>query len=239
MLRLVPPQQARAAGDDRSVFRTLAQAYGQRAVCVILSGSDSDGVIGLKHIRAQGGLTIVQDPNEAQFDSMPATAISTGMVDWVLPVADMTPKLLEFVRNEHGMRLPPEIPESKHIRDARRRITIAQDPNEAEHDSMPLTAISTRHDRLGAAGRADAGEAARVRPQRARDAIAVGDSGADGRTSRYRTRPVARRFRRKRARRRTKRRWWTCWRICGRRRVTIFSITSAPPCCAASRVGCR
>jgi len=93
-------------------FRTLAQAYGQRAVCVIMSGTDSDGVIGLKHIRAQGGLTIAQDPNEAEFDSMPASAISTGMVDWVLPVAEMPGKLLEFVRNENRMKLPPEIPES-------------------------------------------------------------------------------------------------------------------------------
>ena len=112
-LHLVPPQQ----GLGRRVtidlfFRTLAQAYGQRAVCVILSGTDSDGVIGLKHIRAQGGLTIVQDPNEAEFDSMPASAISTGMVDWVLPVAEMPGKLLEFVHNEHAMRLPPEIPEA-------------------------------------------------------------------------------------------------------------------------------
>jgi two-component system CheB/CheR fusion protein len=111
MLQLVPPQQ----GIGRRVtidlfFRTLAMAYGQRGVCVIMSGTDSDGVIGLKHIRAQGGLTIVQDPNEAQFDSMPATAISTGMVDWVLPVSEMADKLIEFVRNEDRMRLPPEIP---------------------------------------------------------------------------------------------------------------------------------
>ena len=113
ILHLVPPQQ----GHGRRVtidlfFRTLAQAYGQRAVCVIFSGSDSDGVIGLKHIRAQGGLTIVQDPNEAEFDSMPASAISTGMVDWILPVAEMPGKLLEFVRNEQAMKLPPEIPEA-------------------------------------------------------------------------------------------------------------------------------
>src|ERR1700745_2962480 len=85
---------------SRSIFfsarwRTLtdnpprAQAYGQRAVCVIMSGTDSDGVIGLKHIRAQGGLTIAQDPNEAEFESMPASAIGTGMIDWVLPGAQM------------------------------------------------------------------------------------------------------------------------------------------------------
>src|SRR6478672_11388190 len=112
-LRLVPPQQA--VGRRVTIdlfFRTLAQAYGQRAVSVIMSGTDSDGVIGLKHIRAQGGLTIVQDPNEAQSDSMPASAISTGMVDWVLPVADNEPELREFVNNENRMVLPPDIPEA-------------------------------------------------------------------------------------------------------------------------------
>ena len=112
-LDIVPPQQAIGRRTTIDLFfRTLAQAYGQRAVCVIMSGTDSDGVIGLKHIRAQGGLTIVQDPNEAEFDSMPASAISTGMVDWVLPVAEMPDKLLEFVTNENRMVLPPEIPEA-------------------------------------------------------------------------------------------------------------------------------
>ena len=110
MLRLMPPQQA--AGRRVTIdlfFRTLAHAYGQRAVSIILSGTDSDGVIGLKHIRAQGGVTIAQEPEEAEFDSMPQNAINTGMVDWVLHVADMPPRLLEFVRNEHAMQLPPEI----------------------------------------------------------------------------------------------------------------------------------
>ncbi|MFL6585056.1 MAG: PAS domain S-box protein [Chthoniobacterales bacterium] len=113
MLGLVPLQHALGRRITIDLFfRTLGQAYGQRSVCVILSGSDSDGVIGLKHVRAQGGLTIVQDPNEAEFDSMPATAISTGMVDWVLPVSQMAAKLVEFVENENAMRLPPEVPES-------------------------------------------------------------------------------------------------------------------------------
>ena len=115
-LNLVPPQQAQGRRVTIDLFfRTLAQAYGQRAVCVILSGTDSDGAIGLKHIRAQGGVTIAQDPSEAEHDSMPATAISTGMVDWVLPVGKMPAKLLEFVRNENRMRLPPEIPEAEEV----------------------------------------------------------------------------------------------------------------------------
>ena len=113
-LHLIEPQQARGRRVTIDLFfRTLAQAYGQRAVCVILSGSDSDGAIGLKHVRAQGGVTIAQDPNEAEYDSMPVTAISTGMVDWVLPVGQMPARLIEFVQNERRMKLPPEIEDAE------------------------------------------------------------------------------------------------------------------------------
>lgn len=113
-LRLMPPQQAQGRRVTIDLFfRTLAYAYGQRSVSIILSGTDSDGVIGLKHVRAQGGVTIAQEPEEAEFDSMPLNAINTGMVDWVLGVAEMPRRLLEFVQNENAMQLPPEIPEAE------------------------------------------------------------------------------------------------------------------------------
>lgn len=139
-LHLVPPQ--RRLGRRVTIdlfFRTLARAYGQRAVSVILSGTDSDGVIGLKHIRAQGGLTIAQDPNEAEHNSMPATAISTGMVDWVLPVEKMAPKLLQFARNERRMKLPPEIPDADepHAKDedAPGGPTVSEETRDPEDES--------------------------------------------------------------------------------------------------------
>jgi two-component system, chemotaxis family, CheB/CheR fusion protein len=140
MLHLIPPQQGlgrRVAID--LFFRTLAHAYGQRAVCIIMSGSDSDGVIGLKHIRAQGGLTIAQEPTEAAFDSMPLTAISTGMVDWVLPVAAMPKKLVEFLSNEHRMKLPPEIQEAEKsdvkVQDAPGGETISDETRSTEDEA--------------------------------------------------------------------------------------------------------
>ncbi len=72
-------------------------------------GSDGDGSIGIKHVKEQGGLTIAQEPDEAEFDSMPRSAIATGMVDWVLPVgADARRSLMEFLRNEARMHIPPE-----------------------------------------------------------------------------------------------------------------------------------
>ncbi|HWM25600.1 MAG TPA: PAS domain S-box protein [Chthoniobacterales bacterium] len=139
-LRLVAPQQALGRRVTIDLFfRTLAQAYGQRAVSVILSGTDSDGAIGLKHVRAQGGVTIAQDPSEAEHDSMPTTAISTGMVDWVLPVSEMAAKLMEFVRNENAMKLPPELPESPEPnakdRDAPGGETISEETRTADDES--------------------------------------------------------------------------------------------------------
>lgn len=89
-------------------FRTLADTHGPHASAIVLSGSDGDGAIGIKRIKERGGLTIAQDPGEAEFDGMPRAAIATGMVDWVLPVAEMPARLLDYNRQEGRLRLPPE-----------------------------------------------------------------------------------------------------------------------------------
>ncbi len=70
-------------------FRSLAEDQRERAVCVIFSGSGSDGTLGLREVRAAGGLTIVQQPETAQFDAMVKSAIATGMVDCVLPLREI------------------------------------------------------------------------------------------------------------------------------------------------------
>ena len=87
-------------------FRTLAEAMTARAICVVLSGTDSDGAIGLKRIKERGGLTIAQLPEDAQYDEMPRHAIETGMVDWVLPAADIPARLLRLLDKESEIRLP-------------------------------------------------------------------------------------------------------------------------------------
>ena len=89
-------------------FRTLADTHGAHAAAIVLSGADGDGAIGIKRIKERGGLTVAQDPTEAEQDSMPQSAISTGMVDWVLPVADMPARLIEYWQTEFRLRLPAE-----------------------------------------------------------------------------------------------------------------------------------
>ncbi len=89
-------------------FRSLADTHGPHAAAIVLSGADGDGALGVKRIKERGGLTIAQDPDEAEHSSMPRTAIDTGMIDWVLQVAEMPARLLDYVEREKSLRLPPE-----------------------------------------------------------------------------------------------------------------------------------
>lgn len=84
------------------LLHSMADEYGKRAVCVVLSGTGTDGSAGLKAIKANHGLVIVQDPKEAGYDGMPRNAIITGLADHVLPVDEIAEKLVEYSR---GLRL--------------------------------------------------------------------------------------------------------------------------------------
>jgi two-component system CheB/CheR fusion protein len=77
------------------LLHSLAEEYGTRAICVILSGMGADGSVGLKAVKNNSGLVIVQDPDEAGFDGMPRNAILTGAVDLVLPVTKIPEALVE------------------------------------------------------------------------------------------------------------------------------------------------
>jgi two-component system, chemotaxis family, CheB/CheR fusion protein len=78
-------------------FHSLAEDQGDRAICVILSGSGMDGTAGLKAIHTAGGLSLVQDPETAAYDGMPRSAISTGLADYVLPVEKMPARMIEYI----------------------------------------------------------------------------------------------------------------------------------------------
>jgi two-component system CheB/CheR fusion protein len=80
------------------LLRSLASDCGRRAACVIMSGGGTDGSLGLRAIKAEGGFVIVQDPDEAAHDGMPRSAISTGVADIVLPVAAMPAALAGYRR---------------------------------------------------------------------------------------------------------------------------------------------
>jgi two-component system CheB/CheR fusion protein len=76
------------------LLHSLATEFGPRAICVILSGTGADGSVGLKAVKEKRGLVIAQDPDEATYDGMPRSAITTGAVDLVLPVAKIPEALI-------------------------------------------------------------------------------------------------------------------------------------------------
>ncbi|PRY25885.1 two-component system CheB/CheR fusion protein [Spirosoma oryzae] len=80
-------------------FRTLAESHGAQAVGVILSGTGANGSMGLKRIKEEGGAAFVQSPREAAFNEMPRHAIATGLVDDILPVAQIPGRLLAYAQN--------------------------------------------------------------------------------------------------------------------------------------------
>ena len=82
-------------------FRSLAEDQGENSICIILSGSGSDGTMGLKDIKSSGGLVMVQNPEQAQYDSMPRSAIETGLVDYVLPVEKMPKELIGYIKQPY------------------------------------------------------------------------------------------------------------------------------------------
>jgi two-component system, chemotaxis family, protein-glutamate methylesterase/glutaminase len=80
------------------LFRSAAQAYGHRAIGVILSGTLDDGTLGLGVIKRAGGVAVVQDPADAMFDGMPRSACERVAVDHVVPLAEMGPLLARLAR---------------------------------------------------------------------------------------------------------------------------------------------
>jgi len=91
-------EQRRERAPIDHFFRTLASTHDGHSVGVILTGSGSDGTLGLRDIKAKGGLIVVQDPNDAEFDGMPQSAIAAGLADIVLPVADIPHAILRYDR---------------------------------------------------------------------------------------------------------------------------------------------
>ncbi|TVZ27674.1 two-component system CheB/CheR fusion protein [Gillisia sp. Hel_I_86] len=78
-------------------LQSLAQFKEDQAIAIILSGTGSDGTRGIKTIKENGGLVMVQDPAQAKFDGMPQSAIQTGLVDYILKTEDMGKELQKYI----------------------------------------------------------------------------------------------------------------------------------------------
>ena len=87
-------------------FRTLAQAWGERAIGVVLSGTGANGSVGVRALKEAGGLVLAQDPDDALFDEMPRTAIAEGVVDAVGPAGALAVEVAAYAHRLREVHLP-------------------------------------------------------------------------------------------------------------------------------------
>jgi len=135
MLLQAGPRENSARPSIDVLFRSAGRAYGRRVVGVVLSGTLRDGALGLAAIKMRGGLTIVQDPDEALFPGMPESALGTTQIDFQLSAAEIPRQLA--VLSLHTVEHPP-MPQSEPGPDV---TTHAADEPDAElSPKLPNTA---------------------------------------------------------------------------------------------------
>ena len=102
ILRLTGPVERRTSQTSIDLFlRSLADDQQDRSICIILSGTGSHGTLGLKAVKAAGGMAMVQHPRTADYERMPQSAVDTGQADYVLPVEEMPEALVKYVRHAY------------------------------------------------------------------------------------------------------------------------------------------
>jgi two-component system, chemotaxis family, CheB/CheR fusion protein len=134
-LRLARPAEPRGLRLPINVlFSSLASARGENAIAVVLSGMGSDGTLGLQAVKAVGGLTVVQTPESAQFDSMPKSAIAAGCADILEQAGALPERILDYLKQIRNQAVIDSDPS---------RSTSSQD---ALSSIIALLRRQTRHD---------------------------------------------------------------------------------------------
>jgi len=95
-------------------FRSLAEDQGEMSIVVILSGTGTDGTLGLRAIHGAGGIVMVQEPRTAKYAGMPSSAVQTGLVDYIQPVEKMPPQLITYVKKFVGKGKLPVTEKREH-----------------------------------------------------------------------------------------------------------------------------
>ncbi len=100
-LHLMKPSTARGSKFPiDQFFRSLATAQGSKSIGIIFSGAGTDGTLGLKEIKAEGGIVFIQTPESAEFDSMPRSALQAKVADYIMTPQEMPSAILRFLKHE-------------------------------------------------------------------------------------------------------------------------------------------
>jgi two-component system, chemotaxis family, CheB/CheR fusion protein len=105
-------------------FRSLAQDQLDRAIGIVLSGTGSDGTLGLRAIKGKGGMVMVQNPASTEYDGMPRSALSTGLVDYELPPAEMPARIIAYATHAFGKSRRPVTEQPPKAENALKKIFI-------------------------------------------------------------------------------------------------------------------
>ena len=104
-LQLLEPSEPRGHRLPIDIFfRSLAQSKQELAIGIVLSGTGSDGALGVRAIKAEGGMVMTQTPESSEYDGMPRSAIATNLVDYTLTPVEMPAQLVTYVTQAFGKR---------------------------------------------------------------------------------------------------------------------------------------
>jgi two-component system, chemotaxis family, CheB/CheR fusion protein len=134
VFHLVEPSEARHVRLPIDFFfRSLAQDMREKAICVVLSGTGSDGTLGLEAVKGAGGMTIAQAEEQAAYPFMPRSAIDTGLVDYILPAERMPEEIIRYAQHPY-------------IDSRVRELTADEHYQSFLHKILMLIRANTRHD---------------------------------------------------------------------------------------------
>ena len=114
-------------------FRSLAQDQKDKAICIILSGTGTDGTLGLRAIKGESGMAMVQEESSAKFTGMPVSALTTGLVDYVLSPSKMPTPLIKYVKGPFLSSAAPLIKAEPSVKEVMQKIFL-QLRNRTGHD---------------------------------------------------------------------------------------------------------
>ncbi|HSM97950.1 MAG TPA: chemotaxis protein CheB, partial [Gallionella sp.] len=143
-LQLNVPEQPRGQRMPIDAFlRSLADDQGENAIGIILSGTGTDGTLGMRAILGAGGVTLVQEPATAKYDGMPVSAIQAGYATHILPVEKMPQVLLA---GEHNLAVRREVPPTPGATNSMNRILMLL--RSATGNDFSMYKMSTIHRRI-------------------------------------------------------------------------------------------